>query len=221
MGQSRPLFVYFRHFLITISIIEKSIDGVLGITRGCRMVGADETTELWRPPQESPPLTTRPEFPPENVVSYIVNSVYFLMGHSLSLFHYFRLFNTVGSKQMFNINFADDWIWTMDLWFQKRLLYQLSHNHCHILVRRLKIEETFRVWVGILKGPTTTCVIQVRRPQKVAFNRMRRGLILVLVFVRTRERGWPSCWSRLKRGLTSAWPDGTQILMPNHVAIVN
>ena len=51
MGQSRPLFVYFRSF-ITISIqIEKSIDGVLGIqTRGRRMVGADETTELWRPP---------------------------------------------------------------------------------------------------------------------------------------------------------------------------
>ena len=50
MGQSRPLFVYFRSFLITISIIqiEKSIDGVLGIqTRGCRMVGADETMELW------------------------------------------------------------------------------------------------------------------------------------------------------------------------------
>ena len=54
MGQSRPLFVYFRSFL-TISIqIEKSIDGVLGIrTQGCRMVGADETTELWRPPQKS------------------------------------------------------------------------------------------------------------------------------------------------------------------------
>ena len=50
MGQSRPLFVYFRYFLITISIIEKSIDGVLGIrTQGRRMVGADETTELWRP----------------------------------------------------------------------------------------------------------------------------------------------------------------------------
>ena len=42
-------FVYFRSFLVTISIkIEKSIDGVLGIrTRCCRMVGADETTELW------------------------------------------------------------------------------------------------------------------------------------------------------------------------------
>ena len=46
------LFI-FRYFLITISIIqiEKSLDGVLGIrTRGRRMVGADKTTELWRPP---------------------------------------------------------------------------------------------------------------------------------------------------------------------------
>ena len=52
MGQSRPLFVYFRHFLDTISIIqiEKSVDGVFGIrTWGRRMIGADETTELWRP----------------------------------------------------------------------------------------------------------------------------------------------------------------------------
>ena len=52
MGQSRPLFVYFCSFLVTISIqIEKSIDGVLGIrTWGRRMVGADVTMELWRPP---------------------------------------------------------------------------------------------------------------------------------------------------------------------------
>ena len=43
-------FCLFLNFLITISIqIEKSIDGVLGIrTLGRRMVGADETTELWR-----------------------------------------------------------------------------------------------------------------------------------------------------------------------------
>ena len=53
LGQSRPLFVYCHSFLITISIqIEKSIDGVLGIqTWSRRMVGADETTELWRPPK--------------------------------------------------------------------------------------------------------------------------------------------------------------------------
>ena len=53
MGQSRPLFVYFRYFLDTISIIqiEKSIDGVLGNqTRGHRMVETDEIKELWRPP---------------------------------------------------------------------------------------------------------------------------------------------------------------------------
>ena len=52
MGHCRPLFASFRHFLITISIIqiEKSVDGVHGIrTRGRRMVGADETMELWRP----------------------------------------------------------------------------------------------------------------------------------------------------------------------------
>ena len=49
IGQSQPLFVYFRPFHITISIIqiEKSLDGVLGIqTCGCGMVVADETTEL-------------------------------------------------------------------------------------------------------------------------------------------------------------------------------
>ena len=53
-GQSRPLFVYFRSFLITISIqIEKSVDGVLGIrTLGRKMVDAYETTELWRPPTD-------------------------------------------------------------------------------------------------------------------------------------------------------------------------
>ena len=52
MGQSRPLFVYFRPFHITNqSQIEKSIDGLLGIrTRGRRMEGTDKTTELWRPP---------------------------------------------------------------------------------------------------------------------------------------------------------------------------
>ena len=47
------LFLFFRPFLNTISIIpiEKSIGGVLEIrTRGRVMVGADDTTKLWRPP---------------------------------------------------------------------------------------------------------------------------------------------------------------------------
>ena len=46
-GQSRPLFVYFRSFLIPSSIIQIEKDGVLGIrTWDSRIVGADETTEL-------------------------------------------------------------------------------------------------------------------------------------------------------------------------------
>ena len=61
MGQSGLFFVYFCYFLDTISIIqiEKSVDGVLGIrTRGHRMVGTDETTELWRPPKKYQCLLT-------------------------------------------------------------------------------------------------------------------------------------------------------------------
>ena len=56
MGQSWSLLMYFRPFLITISIlqIEKSLDGLLGIQpRGCRIVGADKTTELRRPPKST------------------------------------------------------------------------------------------------------------------------------------------------------------------------
>ena len=42
MGQSQPLFVYFRSFLVTIPIIqiEKSIDGVLGIRTWGRSYGS-------------------------------------------------------------------------------------------------------------------------------------------------------------------------------------
>ena len=52
MGRSRSFFVYFRPFHNTNQLqIEKSIDGVLGIrTQGRRMVGSDETMELWQPP---------------------------------------------------------------------------------------------------------------------------------------------------------------------------
>ena len=89
MGQSRPLFVYFRSFL-TISIqIEKSIDGVLGIrTQGRSMVGTDETKELWQPPNVRFPfvggserekmtsseqrIITTADFLSETLVSYLL-----------------------------------------------------------------------------------------------------------------------------------------------------
>ena len=75
MGQSRPLFVYFCYFLDTISIIqiEKSVDGVLGTqTRGRRMVRADETTELWRPPID-------------NILFKIPDEICYTVGHGLRI----------------------------------------------------------------------------------------------------------------------------------------
>ena len=52
------------------------------------------------------------------------------MGYSRPFLLYFRLFNTDDSIQMCNINFADDWIQTADLWYWKQPLYQLSHTRC-------------------------------------------------------------------------------------------
>ena len=45
------------------------------------------------------------------------------VGQSRPLFIYFLRFNTVDNKQvnkqMFNLNFADNWSGTADLWYQK------------------------------------------------------------------------------------------------------
>ena len=54
------------------------------------------------------------------------------MGQSRNLFLYFRLFNSVDNKEMYIVNFADDWIRTAEVWYWKRLLYQLCHNHCPV-----------------------------------------------------------------------------------------
>ena len=53
MGQSRPLtclFSSFSHYNLNNTNWKKSVDGVYVIqTSGHMMVGADDTTELWRP----------------------------------------------------------------------------------------------------------------------------------------------------------------------------
>ena len=54
------------------------------------------------------------------------------MGHSRPLFLYFRLFNTVDSKQC--SNFAYDGIRTADFGRRKWPLCQLSHHHCPIII---------------------------------------------------------------------------------------
>ena len=38
----------------------------------------------------------------------------------------------VDSKQIFSINFADDWVQTADIWCWNQLLCQLSHKHSPI-----------------------------------------------------------------------------------------
>ena len=57
MGQSRPLFRLFSsppHITNPLQIEKSVVDGMLGIqTRGRRMVGADETMELWWPPKQT------------------------------------------------------------------------------------------------------------------------------------------------------------------------
>ena len=85
--------------------------------------------------------------------------VHFLKRAILGLFLYFRLFNTVVSEQMFNINFADDWIQTVDLWYRKRLLYQLSHNHCQSSFFCVNIGWHFVAHFGCL-GMTRDFILQ-------------------------------------------------------------
>ena len=100
MGHPGIFFVYFRAFLITISIkqIENSIDGVLRIqTRSRRMVGADDTTELWRPPTSKKLFATA-----QNVQSFYLtepNGIKLMNGKLIgSIYVYFALIPRVGVR---------------------------------------------------------------------------------------------------------------------------
>ena len=66
----------------------------------------------------------------ELVQGHATNKIFFYMGHPRTLFSLFSFFQYSWQLIMFNINFVDDWIRTAGLWYQKWLLYQLSHNHC-------------------------------------------------------------------------------------------
>ena len=68
--------------------------------------------------------------------------------HFRPLFRYFRLFYAVHSKQMFNLNFADDWIRAAGLWCWKLLLYQLSHcpRKGQILAQRSFLSNANNCW---------------------------------------------------------------------------
>ena len=57
--------------------------------------------------------------------------------YKINWFLYFRLIR-YSWQWTYNINFADDWFRTADLWSQKRLLYQLCHNLCPIESGRIR-----------------------------------------------------------------------------------
>ena len=72
------------------------------------------------------------------------------MDYSQLLFLYFCLFNTqltVYKCSLLNF-FADDWIWTADLWYWKLPLYQLSHNHCPRHCKILKTTPELYTWIS-------------------------------------------------------------------------
>ena len=46
---------------------------------------------------------------------------------------------------MFNINLADAWFRTADLWSQKQLLHQLSHNRIESKLVQMKVSRTLKL----------------------------------------------------------------------------
>ena len=77
--------------------------------------------------------------------------------------------------------FSDDWIRTADLWNQKRLLYQLSHNHCPqqfifggaAIAQRISPKHTiYDFWFFFKFVPTIFACIEKR----TEINKKRMGL---------------------------------------------
>ena len=82
----------------------------------------------------------------EKIIS--IFAVYFFkLDHFRPLFLYFRLSNSVDRKQMFNKNFADDWIRTADLWYCK--LPSTNWATSTVLRHLLKSPNTFRSYAYV------------------------------------------------------------------------
>ena len=63
----------------------------------------------------------------------------FLSWQLPAYFSFLRLFQSVDRKQMFNVNFADDWIRAADLWYRKQLFYLCSDSFFHLRSFQQKI----------------------------------------------------------------------------------
>ena len=71
------------------------------------------------------------------------------MCHARPIFFFIFVLSIQLTLNICSINFADDWIRTADLWYRKRPLYQLSHNHCpayrFVWARKTSTTQTWRL----------------------------------------------------------------------------
>ena len=126
MGHFRPLFPYLC--LIYCKYFHYKILPMTGY-------------ELWTCVIGSIVLPTEPLPLPifSNIVGWLKWNLLWLpnflqkMGHFRPLFSLFSSYNTVdfvfSIQLIVHISFANEWIWTVNLWSRNRLLYQLRHNH--------------------------------------------------------------------------------------------
>ena len=75
--------------------------------------------------------------------------------------------------------FANDWIWTADFWSRKRLLYQLSHNHC---LNRLSFKLGLFVVFRPLHNPMSLSMPQFYQKTFSFFKKMGQSRPLFCLF---------------------------------------
>ena len=99
--------------------------------------------------------------------NHSVPGFFFPASFSRPLFLYFRRYNTVDSKQTFNINISDDWIQIADLRYWKWPLFQLSHNHCPLYplkvfeINKEPLFVSFMFWPDLSVTRWSDCVFNI------------------------------------------------------------
>ena len=112
---------------------------------------------------------------------------------NVPLFFFIFVFSIQLTVNNAQFNFADDWIQTVDLWCQKRLLYQLSHNHCPTILAAFcpatQLTFTYKIF-KVFFQPFSQPVQTWRRAEIVQPWCHRRhlytkskGLLYILIFL--------------------------------------
>ena len=123
-----PIYPYLIKFIIFIFNIFRSINLLFGQCGSCFIIrGLNAINYCYKMYQN---LTSFFHLVIMQFSESGVDQIFFKMGHSRPLFLYFRLFYKQLTVNKCSIKVADDWIRTRVLWYRKRPLCQLRHNHC-------------------------------------------------------------------------------------------